>query len=33
MAATDYFIYAPFAIAFGLSVVLVIKLYMNRNHE
>lgn len=30
---TDYFIYAPIGIAFGLVVVLVIKLYMNRKDE
>jgi hypothetical protein len=33
METTDYFIYSPIAIAFGLLVVLVIKLYMNRNHD
>ena len=33
MEATDYFIYAPIGIAFGLVIVLVIKLYMNRNYE
>lgn len=33
METTDYFIYSPIAIAFGLVVVLVIKLYMNRKNE
>jgi hypothetical protein len=32
MEATDYFIYAPIAIASGLTIVLIIKLYMNRKH-